>query len=158
MDQCVFQNLDENDVLDWLKQDFNRYYLQNRAPYLMAFHTSWFQQKALVKGLDLFMDWLIEKPDVWFVTHTQALFWITEPKTIKEMANFPAWDCSERILPPKPCNLANSCPLPFKTANVTDTRYLSTCSQCPKVYPWLGDAKGLGLAEKDVYKSDNPSL
>lgn len=61
MDQCVFQNLDENDVLDWLKEDFNRYYLQNRAPYLMAFHTSWFQQKALVKGLDLFMDWLIEK-------------------------------------------------------------------------------------------------
>ena len=48
MDQCVFQNLDENDVLDWLKEDFNRYYLQNRAPYLMAFHTSWFQQKAFV--------------------------------------------------------------------------------------------------------------
>ena len=40
MDQCVFQNLDENDVLEWLKEDFDRHYLQNRAPYLMAFHTS----------------------------------------------------------------------------------------------------------------------
>ena len=30
-----------------------------------------------------------------------ALFWMTEPKTIKEMTTFPAWDCNERIPPPK---------------------------------------------------------
>lgn len=40
MDQCVLQNLDENDVLEWLQEDFNRYYEGNRAPYTMSFHTS----------------------------------------------------------------------------------------------------------------------
>lgn len=95
---------------------------------------------------------------MWFVTHTQALFWITEPKMTKDMGAYQPWDCNERLVPSSPCNLANSCSLPFKTQNVTDTRYLATCFQCPKVYPWLGDAKGKGLPEKDVYKSDNPSL
>ncbi len=122
----------------------------------------------------------------------------------KDMGAYQPWDCNERLVPSSPCNLANSCSLPFKTQNVTDTRYvqshnmlrfkinglilfkryLATCFQCPKVYPWyasrfffvlkiincfvntylqflhyrLGDAKGKGLPEKDVYKSDNPSL
>jgi len=159
MDQCVLQNLDENDVFEWLQEDFSRYYDGNRAPYTMAFHTSWFQQKSLVKGLNLFLDWLETKPDVWFLTHTQALYWITEPKTTREMGtSFQAWDCKDRVVPPRPCSLPNSCPLAFKTDSITDTRYLTTCSSCPKVYPWLGDAKGRGLQEKDVYKSDNPSL
>jgi hypothetical protein len=59
LDQCVLLNLDENDVLQWLQEDFSRYYDGNRAPYLMAFHTSWFQQKNLVSGLQKFMDWLL---------------------------------------------------------------------------------------------------
>ncbi|XP_057377397.1 LOW QUALITY PROTEIN: chitin deacetylase 1-like [Daphnia carinata] len=159
MDQCVLHNLDENDIVIWLKEDFLRYYDGNRAPYLMAFHTSWFQHKTLVRGLHLFIDWLVETPDVWFVTHTQALFWITEPKTIKQMGSvYQPWDCKERLVPPPPCNLATSCPLSFKGENVTEIRYMASCSPCPKVYPWLGDAKGAGLPQKDVYKSDNPSL
>ncbi|XP_046650614.1 chitin deacetylase 1-like [Daphnia pulicaria] len=159
MDQCVLHNMDENDVLAWLKEDFARYYDGNRAPYLMSFHTSWFQQKSLVRGLQLFMDYLTLTPDVWFVTHTQALFWITEPKTIKEMSSvYQPWDCKERVVPPQPCNLPSSCPLSFKGANVTETRYMATCFSCPRVYPWLGDARGAGLSVKDVYKSENPSL
>jgi hypothetical protein len=84
------------------------------------------------------------RPDVWFVTHTQgitntttkhgslitvffilsALFWITEPKTIKEMSSvYQPWECKERVVPPQPCNLPSSCPLSFKGANVTETRY-----------------------------------
>ena len=61
LDQCVLHNTDANDVLDWLKEDFSRSYDQNRAPYSMAFHTSWFQQKNLVTGLSRFIDWLLEK-------------------------------------------------------------------------------------------------
>jgi hypothetical protein len=61
MDQCVLFSHDPEDILAWLKEDFNRYYNQNRAPYVMAFHSNWFQQIKLEKGLHLFLDWLLEK-------------------------------------------------------------------------------------------------
>lgn len=35
MDQCVLQNMDETDVLEWLKEDFSRYYDGNRAVILL---------------------------------------------------------------------------------------------------------------------------
>jgi len=158
LDQCVLHNTDANDVLDWLKEDFSRSYDQNRAPYSMAFHTSWFQQKNLVTGLSRFIDWLLEKPDVWFVTNTQALLWITDPTPQQQMSKYQAWDCTQRVVPPKPCNNPVSCAVPLVQNNITDVRYLSTCASCPKVYPWLGDARGVGNGVPDVYKSDNPSL
>jgi len=154
MDQCVLHNLDAEDVFQWLQEDFSRYYDQNRAPYTMPFHTSWFQQPSLVGGLTKFLDWLTEKPDVWFLTTTQALYWITEPVPISELRDYANWDCTRRVLPPKPCNLPNSCGLPFQNS---DTRYMTTCASCPQVYPWLLDARGTGSAN-DVYDTENPNL
>ena len=57
LDQCVLHNMDADEVFDWLQEDFARYYDGNRAPYVMAFHTSWFQQKRLEQGLTKFLDW-----------------------------------------------------------------------------------------------------
>ncbi len=57
MDQCVLFNHDPDQVLEWLQEDFNRHYTQNRAPYMMPFHTTWFQQAELEKGLAKFVDW-----------------------------------------------------------------------------------------------------
>lgn len=57
LDQCVLHNLDEEEVLEWLQEDFSRYYEQNRAPYMMSFHTNWFQLKSLEHGLHHFLDW-----------------------------------------------------------------------------------------------------
>lgn len=37
-----------------------RYYEQNRAPYMMPFHTNWFQIKELEGGLHKFIDWAIK--------------------------------------------------------------------------------------------------
>lgn len=50
-------------------------------------------------------------------------------------------------------NLSNKCALPFKTQtnNVTDTRYMETCKDCPNQYPWLGDAEGTGILGRDNY-------
>lgn len=57
MDQCVLFNHDSDQVLEWLQEDFNRHYTQNRAPYMMPFHTTWFQQAELEQGLAKFVDW-----------------------------------------------------------------------------------------------------
>lgn len=57
LDQCVLHNHDPDDVLEWLQEDFARHHEQNKAPYMMPFHTNWFQQKELELGLHKFLDW-----------------------------------------------------------------------------------------------------
>lgn len=57
MDQCVLHNHDADDVFAWLQEDFERYYYQNKAPYMMPFHTNWFQIRELEQGLHKFLDW-----------------------------------------------------------------------------------------------------
>lgn len=158
LDQCVLHNHDADDVLEWLQEDFSRYYDQNRAPYMMPFHTNWFQIKALENGFHKFLDWSSNLPDVWFVTTTQALTWITDPKSTNELGNYEAWKCDKKDqLPSKPCNLSNKCALPFKTSksNITDTRYMETCFECPNQYPWLGDSGGTGVPGTDNYLPDS---
>lgn len=59
LDQCVLHNHDPEEVFEWLQEDFNRYYEQNRAPYMMPFHTNWFQIKELERGLSKFLDWAV---------------------------------------------------------------------------------------------------
>lgn len=58
LDQCVLHNHDAEEVFEWLQEDFSRYYDQNRAPYMMPFHTNWFSIKELEQGLHKFLDWL----------------------------------------------------------------------------------------------------
>ncbi|CAH0406911.1 unnamed protein product [Chilo suppressalis] len=157
LDQCVLHNHDSDEVLEWLQEDFSRYYDQNRAPYMMPLHTNWFQIKELERGLQKFLRWAANLKDVYFVTVTQALTWMTDPKPAKSLTNYEPWRCDKNDLPPAPCNLPNKCALSFKhpDANFTDTRYMETCSECPNQYPWLGDSGGTGIPGKDNYIPDN---
>lgn len=59
LDQCVLHNHDKDDVFEWLREDFYRSYKQNRAPYMLPFHTNWFQLKELEDGLHKFVDWVL---------------------------------------------------------------------------------------------------
>ncbi len=65
------------------------------------------------------------RPDVWFVTVTQALVWMTDPRPAKDLNTLEAWKCEKKEnLPPPPCSLPNSCAVPFKPpeANFSATR------------------------------------
>lgn len=95
---------------------------------------------------------------MWFVTITQALTWMTDPKPLKQLNNYEPWTCKKKEnVPQAVCSNSNKCALSFKRAdsNFTDTRYLETCVECPNQYPWLGDAGGTGIPGKDNYVPDN---
>lgn len=160
LDQCVLHNLDEDEVFAWLQEDFTRYYEQNKAPYMMPFHTNWFQTKPLENGLHKFLDWTLELPDVYILTITQMLQYMTDPKELRDVNTIEAWKCDKSVaVAPKPCNIWNTCALPFKIPeqNLTDTRYMETCRECPNVYPWLGDAGGTGISGRDNYIFSGPA-
>lgn len=109
----------------------------------------------------IFLDFFFcNSPDTWFLTTTQALQWITDPKPLSQLTNYEPWACQKHQTNVQaPCNLSNKCALPFKTqtSNITDTRYMETCRECPVQYPWLGDAGGTGIVNKDDYIDNGSS-
>ena len=54
--------------------------------------------------------------------------------------------------PPAPCKSPNKCSLAHKEGDVNVVRYLTTCSSCPDVYPWLGNTRGADTEERDEYE------
>lgn len=89
-------------------------YSQNILKYLIKYL---FKKKVI--------DGYFYRPDVYFVTATQALTWMTDPKPIKALHNFEGWSCKKKEnLPGPPCNNPHKCALDFKPAeaNFTTTR------------------------------------
>jgi len=155
LDQCVFSHMDTDDVFEWLKEDFLRYYSTNKAPYNLAMKTNWFTTKTQREALHKFIDWTQTMDDVYYVTATQALLWMLEPATLSEMkSGFEPWSCSHEQVSPRPCETPRSCALPHKQNNVSVVKYMTTCKSCPAVYPWLGNSRGRLTEELDDYPSE----
>ena len=93
LDQCVFTHMSREEIFEWLKEDFDRHYNTNRAPYTLAMHTNWFTTREQREALEDWLDWLMEKEDVYFVTGTQALLWMTEPTPLSKIKDFEPWQC-----------------------------------------------------------------
>lgn len=95
------------------------------------------------------------RPDVYYVTVNQALAWMSDPKPLKQVNNIELWDCTRNLFrsASKPCEISIKCALSHKPmdSNITDTRYMETCRDCPNKYPWLGDAEGTGISGRDNY-------
>lgn len=158
LDQCSFSYQNEPDVLKWLQDDFNRHYTTNRAPYMLALSTNWFQTPTQTNGLLAFIDWTMTLNDVYYTTMTEALQWVTTPQPISELSRFQPWSCQQKVYPDPPCETPNSCQLSLNARHDNFTsaggsRYMVTCSNCPTVYPWVWDSTGLGR-ERDIYEPE----
>lgn len=135
LDQCIFAHFDENDVFNWLKEDFLRFYESNRAPYTMPFHTNWFTHPHQVKGLEKFVRWTLEKPDVYYLTATEVLLWMSDPKieVLKELVG----QCND-LGRDEPCRNPTTCKVAHTDKNgISEFRYMATCADCPIDYPWI---------------------
>ena len=65
------------------------------------------------------------RDDVWFVTMTQALYWMTDPIPINQLAQLDQWDCRKRKDIPDPaCNLPNTCRISFKPPKDGDAAWV----------------------------------
>lgn len=83
--------------------------------------------------MNRFLDHLNTLPDVYLVSASRVLEYVRNPKAGK-----PFEQCQETRTPtcvPKLCQL-------IKESN-KETRWMTSCAPCPKVYPWLGNPFGL---------------
>lgn len=178
-DQCVFPNSSDEDDIDdifqFLKDNFDRHYTTNKAPFLLNFHVTWFTQKYVlintlsipaslnvcpfrghVRALQKFIDHLLTLKDVWFVTFQQLVSWMKNPTPLTDLnikcVNATGSACSR----PHTCVLKHYLDKDNNAAtednfNKADTRYMPVChsSVCPQQYQWFGNHAG----KKDNFKT-----
>lgn len=90
-----------------------------------------------------FVDEILKLPDVYFVTNRQVIEWIKRPTPVLQLKNFFPWMCKDRRFTDfeVACLQATTCKLP--TQMMALDRYMITCTECPKTYPWLRNEFGV---------------
>ena len=141
MDSCSSE-LSGEDVYRILMMNFKRHYLDNRAPFGLHFHSSWFQNPSYFYAFSKFMDDVLRFDDVYFLTSHQVIEWMRTPTSLNAIKTFGPWQCDTRLFQPFEiaCDLPSSCKLPSRV--LKSYRYLHTCFECPKEYPWLRNEFG----------------
>ncbi|KAF7281270.1 chitin deacetylase-like protein serp [Rhynchophorus ferrugineus] len=131
---------------NFLNHNFDRHYEENRAPLGLYFHAAWLKNNP--EFLDAFLYWVDEilsnHNDVYFVTMTQVIQWIQNPRTVSESKNFEPWREKCVVDGPPACWVPHSCKLTSKEVP-GETINLQTCVRCPNNYPWLKDPTGDGI-------------
>ncbi|XP_078047142.1 chitin and LDLR binding deacetylase 3 [Augochlora pura] len=142
LDTCSAE-LSAEDAYKTLMLNFKRHYLSNRAPLGLHLHSSWFQNPIYFYTFTKFMEDVLKLKDVYFVTSHQVIEWMRTPTPLSEIERFAPWQCGPRQLQPfeVACDLPSSCKLPSRV--LKSHRYLHTCFECPKEYPWLRNEFGL---------------
>lgn len=162
----------EEEAYEFLELNFNRHYEKNRAPFGVFMHATWFSNYPYtVAAMRRFLAKLTDMSDVWLVSVSQAIDWISKPTPLSEVSTFPAWQCSSpapwvcRQNDVKYCYYSDSrggklcataharnasnitllnagCPgVDVEGPKVAHT--LISCVQtCPAHYPWYGNPYG----------------
>ncbi|KAK9882990.1 hypothetical protein WA026_001205 [Henosepilachna vigintioctopunctata] len=141
VDSCP-SHLSGDDIYSILMHNFKRHYHTNRAPFGLYFHATWFKKKDYLLAFQKFLDNVLKRPDVWFVTNKQAIQWIKNPTPINRLFYFEEWGCNKRYLKKTEiaCSVPNECKVYSRVFQ--QNRILHTCTECPLKYPWLRNEFG----------------
>jgi len=125
---------DEIGVYDMLLKNFNRHYKSNRAPFNLYYHSAWFNTQHHKKGFIKFLDEIIQKDDVYFITNWQMIQWMRNPTSLDKIFDFEPWKCKDNK-DDTPCHHPTVCNVNSKNG----ARSFRTCQSCPSTYPWVGN-------------------
>lgn len=120
-----------DEVQEWLQEQFDRVYNDNKAPITIVINSGWFStSEDNLAGLTAFLDELANQDDVFLVSHSQVIEWMKNPVSASSFAT-DVYDRSESCL-------ATTCTL----MKEEEYRYMKSCVSCPSSYPWLGNPLG----------------
>ncbi|CAI9720952.1 chitin deacetylase 7-like isoform X3 [Octopus vulgaris] len=80
------------EVLQFLRENFNRHYKRNKAPFGIFLHSPWLMNN--LNPLKKFLKEVTRNKDVWIVTVSQALQWIQNPVPLNNITQFKSWKCT----------------------------------------------------------------
>ncbi|XP_011201907.1 chitin deacetylase 1 isoform X2 [Bactrocera neohumeralis] len=129
-----------------LRHNFNRHYNSNRAPLGLHFHASWLKSKKEYRDeLIKFIEEMLTRNDVFFVTNLQVIQWMQNPTELNSLRDFQEWKEKCDVKGQPYCSLPNACPLTTRELP-GETLRLFTCMECPNNYPWILDPTGDGFS------------
>ncbi|KAF5278967.1 hypothetical protein FQA39_LY05645 [Lamprigera yunnana] len=136
VDACSNIPSDEDDLLEFMKENFHRHYNGTRSPFGFYVHAAWFSKDIRNFHAYIgFLDYLQSLNDVYLVSIQQALEWVQDPKSLGNLGK--SWTCNNNRT--NVCGNGRSC----KLQKESEERYMTICdSTCPRVYPWLGNPMG----------------
>ncbi|KAK8761277.1 hypothetical protein V5799_027456 [Amblyomma americanum] len=119
------------------RSNFEEFYTTNRAPFPVFLHEAYLRNPGRKQGYLQFVDWLLQKDDVYLVTASEVLDFMQNPRPL---------GVYNQLVCPGRRPVANSCPrpntCPYKRTQLGGDRYLRICSRCPRKYPWVGNPLG----------------
>jgi hypothetical protein len=132
---------EEDDIVEWMTNNFHRIYDSNRAPFGVYIHTAWFLKGENHFGAyKRFIEYLNSQADVYLVSANQVIEYTRNPRQGKPFDKCVAprtATCSPRV-----------CALRKKQKTWTEERWMTSCAACPAVYPWLGNPLGDEMFEE----------
>ncbi|XP_068618132.1 chitin deacetylase 1 [Battus philenor] len=141
LDQCS-ADLNGDDVYNILVNNFKRHYLKNRAPFGIHLSGTWLKNSHYLAAFKRFIIEILRLPDVYFVTYREVIDWMKRPTPVLQLKKFQPWQCKDRRFNENEiaCNKPRTCKLPSKTSE--HDKYMITCIDCPKSYPWIRNEFG----------------
>ncbi|KAM7294205.1 chitin deacetylase 8-like [Ixodes scapularis] len=137
-DACLPSPETSSDTFEYLRFNFESFYNTNRAPFPVFIHEAWLINEERKKGYLRFVDWLLEKEDVYLVTVSEVIDFMREPKSRSIYAQR---RCTKEDLPESTCPKQKTCTYP--TTTLGGERYMRICgTTCPKNYPWVNNPDG----------------
>ncbi|XP_037973270.2 chitin deacetylase 1 [Plutella xylostella] len=141
LDYCP-STLSADDTYNLLMENFKRHYLTNRAPFGIHLNSKWLKSQNYLAAFKRFLTDMLRLPDVYFVTYNQVIEWMKRPTTVHQIKKFQPWQCKPRYLEDLEvaCAKPNTCKLSSRVLELD--KYMITCNECPRSYPWLRNEFG----------------
>ena len=99
VDACTTHTIDtKQQALDYLWKNFKRFSGNNKAPFGVNMHATWFNDGYKLDAMDEFISDLNKMDDVYIVTIHQLVQWMQNPTAMKEIKEFSPWKttCGKR--------------------------------------------------------------
>jgi hypothetical protein len=153
VDTCLPTPVTAQETYDLLKKNFDDHYefesgnvpgnpgIVNRAPFPIAIHYAWIVDEQRRAGLNMFLDYLHDLPDVYMVTISQAIEYVKNP--VLSSAITPTSPSYLAVKNPLPDGCAVKYTCPYTNVPPGGDRYMGSCVPCSPNYPWLGNPLGL---------------
>lgn len=129
-----------------MKTNFHRIYKSNKAPFGVHLHAAWFSKGAnYMIAFKSFLNYLSTLEDVFIVQTAKVIEYTKNPVSVDE------FDSCPRVT--RPSCTPRSCKLDKPVGTTVEERYMMTCTNCPMMYPWLGNPFGDDMGDNFFYES-----
>lgn len=93
-DECKNQPPTENDVFDYLWNNFQNSYIGNRAPFGIHMQPMWLNDIKHLIGVRRFIEKISNLDDVYVVSISKVIEWMKFPTKLQDIKRFRPWMCS----------------------------------------------------------------